>query len=140
VALAAWPLAERIGETWRARLLAAAAGAALLLAHAVPAATAGHGSGVHWVPFTDLAPHGAHLAWLAHLGARLFWYGGLAWLLVEAGLGAWAAGIGAAGAVALAEAVRVAGAPTVQYASATDPACALLVALALGVLARGATR
>lgn len=136
VALAGWPLAERIGEPMRARLLAVLVAGALVFSHLLPLVASGHGHGIHWLPFTDVAPAGAHLLLVARLAAKLFWIGGLVWLLVGAGLGPFGAGLAAAGALLLGAAARASSAPDVQYVTMTDPAVALLAALLLRIARR----
>jgi hypothetical protein len=138
LALAAWPLAERLPPAWLARALAAGVAALLVLARQEPFAGGAH-AGAHWVPFTDLAPAGAPLAFVAHLAARVYWSGGLVWLLVAAGLGAFAAGLGVAGALTALAAVRFAAGAGVPY-STTDATIALVAALAIALLARWSGR
>jgi hypothetical protein len=136
LALAAWPAAERLPGAWLERLLAAAATAAVLYAHLAPHAAVAHAHGWHWMPFTDLGGAGGGGLRVALLCAKLFWYGALVWLLVAAGLGAPAAGVGVAAAVLLVQVVARA-ASSVQYATTTDSAIALAVGLAIALLARG---
>ena len=123
-ALCLWPAAERLSEVALARLLLVAAAAAVV---ALPLLAMPHLHGVHWLPFTDLRP-------LALGCRRLFWIGALVVLAIGAGAGALTAGLAIAAVVGLVEGLREMGSG--QYATATDPAIALAVALMLALAAR----
>ncbi len=134
IALAAWPLAERLPGVWRERLLAVAAAAVVLYAHLAPHVAGVQPHGVHWLPFTDLARPAWHLA---ALSAKVFWYGGLVWLVAAAGVRPLAAGLAVAATLVAIDGVRLVATPAVQYVTMTDPALALVAGLALALLARG---
>jgi hypothetical protein len=91
---------------------------------------------VHWLPFTDLArPGGAGIA-VARACGKVFWYGGLVWLLAAAGLGGTVAGVAVAAAVLVTEMLRLGTGPVVQYMTTTDAAIALAAGLSIALLAR----
>ncbi len=135
LALALWPAAERLPGAWLERLLAVGVAAFVLYAALGPRAT-GH-AGIHWVPFTDLARPGGLGLDVGTLCRKLFWFGSPVWLLAAAGLAPAWAGLGVGATLFGLEALRVASAPGVQYATTTDAACALAVGLATALLARG---
>ena len=126
LALAAWPLAERLPGAWLERLLALA----VVIVHVrlVP-----HFA-IHSPPITDLAVHGVGRIALAC--SKVFWYGGLVWLLAVAGLRPLVAGAVVAAALIGAAVLRLALVPGGHGATLTDAGIALVVALVLTLGAR----
>jgi len=124
LALCLWPAAERLSEVALARLGLVAAAAAVV---ALPLLAMPHLRGVHWLPFTDLAP-------LAQGARHVFWIGALVVLATGAGARALLGGLAVALGLAAVEGLRALG--SAEYATATDPAIALVVALALLLFAR----
>ena len=136
LAVAVWPAAERLPAAWLERLLVAATAVTVLYLHLAPHASAPHVQRFHWLPFTDLArPGGAGIA-VALACGKVFWYGGLVWLLAAAGLGASVAGLAVAAAVLVTEVLRLGTGPAVQYMTTTDAAIALATGLSIALLAR----
>ena len=134
LALAAWPLLQRVPERPLAAALAAAVALTLTFRALAPFEFAAHPRALRLVPFQELVGRGSNGFALPLFFAKLFRDGSLVWLLARSGLGALPAGATTALLLLAIGAAQLWARPVHPLFTITDPLLALAAALVMALL------